>query len=165
MELSQPRRFISSPWSSHKTGRNRILKAAIAPPDWLEPLGQRLLYTQTPNVPMITEFLANNANGIVDNHGHHSDWIELYNPQVASFDLSGYYLTDNDTNTTEWQFPQGTTMTGGSYMLVFASGDNETTLGQPFHTNFNLSAGGGYVGLIDPDGVTPVSDYQYPAQL
>ena len=62
MELSQPRRFISSPWSSHKTGRNRILKSAIAPQDWLEPLEQRLLYTQTPNVPMITEFLANNAN-------------------------------------------------------------------------------------------------------
>src|SRR5258706_2390809 len=56
-------------------------------------------------------------------------------------------------------------MTGGSYMIVFASGDNNTTLGQPFHTNFQLNNGGGYVGLIAPDGVTPVSDYDYPEQL
>src|ERR1051325_6592766 len=106
MELSQPRRIISSPWSSRKASRNRILRSATAPRSWLETLEQRMLLTQTPNVPMITEFLANNSNGIQDNHGHHSDWIEIYNPQVASFDLSGYYLTDNETNPTEWQFPQ-----------------------------------------------------------
>src|SRR4051812_15100227 len=165
MELSQPRRFDSSPWSSQKPGQNRILRPAVQPRSWLEPLEQRLLYTQTPAVPMITEFLANNNNGLLDNHNHNSDWIEIYNPQVASFDLSGYYLTDNETNPTRWQFPQGTVMTGGSYMLVFASGDNETALGQPLHTNFDIGAGGGYLGLIQPDGVTPVSDYQYPAQI
>src|SRR5438876_12114489 len=142
MELSQPRRFVSrrlrrakidSPWSSLDTlGGNRSAKArrqrdlaispAAAPRSWLEPLEQRLLFTQTLDAPMITEFLAANNNGLVDNHGHTSDWIEIYNPQVANFDLSGYYLTDNTNNLTEWQFPAGTTMTGGSYMIVFASG-------------------------------------------
>ena len=146
MELSQPRRVVSFPWSSHKTALNRILKPAVAPRSWLESLEQRLLYTQTPDIPMITEFLADNSAGILDNHQHHSDWIEIYNPQVASFDLSGYYLTDNETNPTEWQFPQGSVMTGGSYVLVYASGDDETALGQPFHTNFNISPGGGYLG-------------------
>jgi len=66
----------------------------VAPRSWLEALEQRLLYTQTPNAPMITEFLASNNSGLLDNHNHHSDWIELYNPQVSNFDLSGYYLTE-----------------------------------------------------------------------
>jgi len=94
-----------------------------------------------------------NNSGLLDNHNHHSDWIELYNPQVSNFALSGYYLTDNSTNLTGWQFPQGTIMTGGSYMLVFASGDNEAVVGQPFHTDFQLNSNGGYLGLVAPDGV------------
>ena len=56
-------------------------------------------------------------------------------------------------------------MTGGSYMIVFASGDNQAVLGQPFHTNFQLSSGGGYLGLIGPDGTSVVSDYDYPEQV
>src|SRR5258706_1662799 len=177
MELSQPRRCISSPWSSQQnvsggenSNSNRSAKSrrqcnlaltpAVAPRSWLEQLEQRLLFsTQTPGAPMITEFLAANNNGLVDNHGHTSDWIEIYNPQVSNFDLSGYYLTDNAVDPTLWQFPSGTVMTGGSYMIGFASGDTNTSLGQPFHTNFQLNNGGGYVGLIAPDGVTPVSDY------
>ncbi|HEV8290642.1 MAG TPA: lamin tail domain-containing protein, partial [Tepidisphaeraceae bacterium] len=114
---------------------------------------------------MITEFLASNNNGLIDNHGHNSDWIEIYNPQVSNFDLSGYYLTDNAAALAGWQFPQGTIMTGGSYMIVFASGDNQAVVGQPFHTDFDLSAAGGYLGLIAPDGATVVSDYDYPPQL
>src|SRR5882724_6700504 len=183
MELSQPRRRMSSPWSSpqtlggshssrrSKSGKSRrnrdlAIPRAAAPRSWLEPLEDRLLFsTQTINSPMITEFLTANNNGIVDNHGHTSDWIEINNPQVANFDLSGYYLTDNPGDPTLWQFPAGTVMTGGSYMVVFASGDDNTTLGQPFHTNFQLSSTGGYLGLIAPDGITVVSDYDYPEQL
>jgi len=114
---------------------------------------------------MITEFLATNNNGLVDNHGHTSDWIEIYNPEVSNFDLGGYYLTDNAADPTLWQFPAGTTMTGGSYLIVFASGDDNRVLGQPFHTNFQLDSTGGYLGLIAPDGITPVSDYDYPEQV
>src|SRR6266568_127476 len=183
MELSQPRRFMSSPWSSpdiigggENRKSNRSAKArrqrqlainpAVAPGSWLEPLEQRLLFsTQTPNAPMITEFLAANNNGLVDNHGHTSDWIEIYNPQVSNFDLSSYSLTDDPNDLTKWQFPTGTVMTGGSYMIVFASGDNEAVLGQPFHTNFQPSSGGGYLGLVADDGRTVLSDYNYPEQV
>ena len=116
MELSQPRRFMSSPWSSpHIVGgernsiSNRSAKArrqrqlainpAVAPASWLEPLEERLLFsTQTPNTPMITEFLATNNNGLVDNHGHTSDWIEIYNPNSTTLDLGGYALTDDPNN-------------------------------------------------------------------
>src|SRR2546421_737313 len=43
----------------------------------LERLEERMLLTAT---PIITEFLADNTSGLVDNHGHTSDWIEIYNP-------------------------------------------------------------------------------------
>src|SRR5688572_29491469 len=132
MELSQPRRFVSSPWSSHEApgegnssrrkmrasksrkDRGLAITPATAPASWLEPLEQRLLFAHTPDMPMITEFLASNDNGLIDNHGHNSDWIEIYNPQVSNFDLSGYWLTDNSGDLTKWQFPTGTILTGGS---------------------------------------------------
>ncbi|HEV8605302.1 MAG TPA: lamin tail domain-containing protein [Tepidisphaeraceae bacterium] len=126
---------------------------------------QRLLYTQTANAPMITEFLASNGVGLVDNKGHNSDWIEIYNPQVSNFDLSGYYLTDNAGDLTGWQFPAGTIMTGGSYIVVFASGDDDAVVGQPFHTDFQITDAAGYLGLVAPDGVTVLSDYDYPEQV
>src|SRR4051812_479934 len=181
MEFSQPLRCFSSSRSSHESQgggelthnhsssrarKTRALATAVAPRSWLEPLEQRLLFsTQTPNMPMITEFLASNNNGLVDNHGHTSDWIEIYNPQVSNFDLSGYYLTDDAGDLTGWQFPTGTVMTGGSYMIVFASGDGDAVVGQFFHTDFQLSPDGGYLGLVAPDGITVLSDYDFPAQV
>src|SRR6266705_2990767 len=165
--MSDPLECIGRKNQSSNARRNRHLALipAAAPRSWLEPLEQRLLFTQTLDMPMITEFLAANNNGLVDNHGHTSDWIEIYTPQVSNFDLSSYSLTDDPNDLTKWQFPTGTVMTGGSYMIVFASGDNEAVLGQPFHTNFQLSSGGGYLGLVADDGLTVLSDYNYPEQV
>ena len=56
-------------------------------------------------------------------------------------------------------------MTGGSYMIVFASGDGDAVVGQPFHTNLMLTTDASYLGLVAPDGVTVISDYEYPEQV
>ena len=45
----------------------------------------------------------------------------------------------------------------GAYLLVFASSKNKTAA--ELHTNFKLGAGGEYLGLIQPDGVTV--EYEY----
>ncbi len=115
--------------------------------------------------PIITEFLASNQNGIRDEDGNRSDWVEIHNPDTTPADLTGWYLTDNASNKTKWQFP-ATTIAPGGYLLVFASDKNKRIPGQPLHTNFALSAGGEYLGLIRPDGVTTVSEYapQFPPQ-
>jgi hypothetical protein len=151
--------------NNRRRGRKLALAGASGPRSWLEPLEQRLLYTQTPSSPMITEFLTQNSGGLVDNKGHTPDWIELHNPTLGNIDLGGYYLTDDPENLTMWQFPAGAILTGGGYMVVFASGDNDAVAGQPLHTNFQLSSSAGYLGLVAADGTTVLSDYNYPDQL
>lgn len=121
--------------------------------------------------PVINEFMASNASvaplgagELLDADGDSSDWIELYNPAEEPFDLSGWYLTDDPNDLTEWEFPDGATISAKGYLLVFASGKDRTS-GQ-LHTSFKLSAGGGYLALVMPDGRTVAHDYgdAYPPQ-
>lgn len=91
--------------------------------------------------PFITEFVARNQGGLKDEDGAASDWIEIYNPGSAPFDLGGYHLTDTQTNPTRWTFPAGTVVQPGAYLVVFASGKDRTVVGKPLHTNFSLAGG------------------------
>ncbi len=115
--------------------------------------------------PVITEFMASNSSGLQDEDGDFSDWLEIHNPGPGSLDLDGWFLTDNASNRTKWRFP-ATVIPAGGYKVVFASNKNRAVSGQPLHTNFALSAGGEFLGLIAPDGVTAVSAYapQFPEQ-
>lgn len=116
--------------------------------------------------PVITEFCASNQTGLTDEDGSHSDWLEIYNPDATPATLTGWYLTDSASNKTKWQFPT-TTLAPNAYLVVFASSNDRRVPGAPLHTNFALSAGGEYLGLIKPDGVTVASEYAptFPAQV
>ena len=125
--------------------------------------------------PLITEFLARNQAGLTDEDGTTSDWIEIHNPDVVPFDLSGHHLTDSKTNWKRWTFPGGTILQPGAYMVVFASGKNRVVAGKPLHTNFSLSGGdpggscsnlgGEYLALTGRNGeVLPPAWNPYPAQ-
>ena len=63
-------------------------------------------------------------------------------------DLTSWYLTDDATRLTQWQFP-ATLLPANGYLVVFASGRNTNVAGQ-LHTNFKLSSSLGYLGLDDP---------------
>ena len=81
-----------------------------------------------------------------------SDWIEIYNAGSTAVDLSGYGLSDNAARPRKWRFPQGTVLEPGAYTAVFCSGLDTSAEGQ-VHSNFKLSADGGYsVTLSRPDG-------------
>src|SRR5947209_286964 len=54
---------------------------------------------------IISEFLAHNTSGIVDEDGDFSDWIEIYNSGPTAVNLGGWYLTDNPADLTKWAFP------------------------------------------------------------
>ncbi|MBK6527324.1 MAG: lamin tail domain-containing protein [Crocinitomicaceae bacterium] len=56
---------------------------------------------------IINEFSCSNMNGPNDAFGEKEDWVELYNTGATAFDLSGYFLTDNDNNLTKWEIPTG----------------------------------------------------------
>ena len=118
-------------------------------------------------LPIITEFLASNSNGSVDDNGGTSDWIEIYNAGDASVNLAGYTLTDDADNTDRWTFPS-TNLAAGQFLVVRAETDAEPAQGSDLYTGFGLSAGGEYVGLYDPAG-NVLSEFgaggvDYPAQ-
>ena len=109
--------------------------------------------------PLITEFQASNQNTIEDEDGGTPDWIEIHNPGQVDVDLAGWHLTDNPTNLDRWQFPT-TYLPAGDYLVVFASGKDRAAFASELHTDFKLSAGGEYLALVKPDGITPVWEYE-----
>ena len=119
-----------------------------------------------PGEPFISEFLARNDNILDDEDGDGSDWIELHNPNPFPLDLGGYYLTEDPSSLTKWRIPNGTTVGGGSNLLIFASGKDRTAAGSPLHTNFNLNGSGEFLALVAPNGTTLISQFApaYPAQ-
>ena len=47
---------------------------------------------------IINEYSCSNRNGPTDAYGDNVDWVELHNIGGTAFDLSGFYLSDNDAN-------------------------------------------------------------------
>jgi hypothetical protein len=118
----------------------------------------------------ISEFMAQNKNGLVDDYGAHSDWIEIHNPTQTDVNLDGWSLTDATANLSECRFPAMTLPKGG-YLLVFASGKAPGTTiitgpGGQLHTNFSLNKDGEYLALVQPDGTTVASQFSpaFPVQ-
>lgn len=110
------------------------------------------------NKILITEFMALNNNGLKDEDGDNSDWIELYNPGDISVSLAGWHLTDEKENLSKWTFPN-ISIGAGDYLIIYASDKNRNTIQNNLHTNFKLSGGGEYLGLIEED--TNVISYEY----
>ena len=116
--------------------------------------------------PVVNELLASNqGNEILDEDGAPSDWIEIYNPDSETVDLSGYFLSDDPEQPDKWRFPETSFLAGGRYSIVFASGKNRAVAGSELHTNFSLSAAGESVVLTGPDGKTRISEVSFPEQL
>lgn len=114
----------------------------------------------------LSEFMAVNEGPFLDEKGDASDWIEIHNSGTNAVDLYGWFLTDDSRNPRKWKFPS-TNLPPNGYLVVFASGNDRTVPGAPLHTNFKLSAGGEYLGLFKPDGVTVASAYApfFPPQV
>ncbi len=107
--------------------------------------------------PVINEISPFNAGLLPDAEGEFPDWIELYNSDATSIDLSGWFLTDEATALNQWAFPSGTSIPAGGYLIVFASGKINIT-SEP-HTSFSLAGSGEYLALVQPDGTTVVDEY------
>ncbi len=111
---------------------------------------------------VITEFMASNSSTLADENGSFQDWIELENTSAGSVNLFNWALKDA-TNT--WRFPS-MVLAPRERLVVFASGKNRTNPANNLHTNFSLSAGGEYLGLLRPDdSVAAEFAAAYPAQF
>lgn len=106
---------------------------------------------------VISEVMPSNTQTIQDPQGDFDDWIEIHNTTRAPIDLSDYFLSDNPSRPLKWQFPEGTQISAGERLLVWA--DANTNAKEGLHTNFKLSAKGehlilaqrknGDIGIID----------------
>ncbi|MDB4468156.1 lamin tail domain-containing protein, partial [Verrucomicrobiales bacterium] len=119
--------------------------------------------------PQITEFVAINAASLADGDGSTPDWIEIHNPQAEPLSLWGYHLTDDVEIPDKFTFPEGAMLSGGGYLVVFASGKDEpgyTDASGNLHTNFSLDGDGDYLALSAPDGtLIQVFDPSYSKQF
>ncbi len=106
----------------------------------------------------LNEAVPRNSSGLRDESGEPDPWLELFNAGPNSVDLSDCYLTDDYASPLEWAFPEGTSLCGGQWLLLWL--DGEPAEG-PDHTAFALSPTGGSLGLYDSAG--RIIDYlNYP---
>ncbi len=108
----------------------------------------------------INEFMADNGITVAGPDNNSPDWIELFNAGNKTIDLTGMYLTDDLTDPTCWQFPEGTTIGPKEYLIVWADRD-----GGEIYASFGLNANGEEVGLFDSDGETLIDSVQFVKQI
>lgn len=90
------------------------------------------------SAPQVNELLANPAG--TDNDDT-DEFIELYNPNVAAFDLSGFVLQTGLTSKHSYTFPAGTMLSAKSFTAFYAA-----------DTGLSLSNTSGQAALLDPFG-------------
>jgi hypothetical protein len=98
---------------------------------------------------VINELQASNSGTFADPQGEFDDWIELHNVSTEEVTLTGQYLSDEPSNPRKWQFPDGTKLAAGGYLLVWADEDGAAAPG--LHASFKLNNDGESVFLVDTD--------------
>ena len=61
------------------------------------------------------------AKGVPDDDDQ-GKWVELYNRSDQTVSLTGYSLSDNEKKPTKWVFPEGTSIAGKGYLILYMSG-------------------------------------------
>lgn len=101
----------------------------------------------------INEVLASNTNNIKDDYFENEDWIELYNPNNFSVDISGFYLSDESIFKTKYRIKptrQQTIIPPRGFKLIWLDSD---TIQGTFHGNFKLNAASDSLFLTMPNGI------------
>ncbi len=113
----------------------------------------------------ITEFMAANGGGHLDEDGDTSDWVEIQNTTIQFVNLSNWALTDDPGDLSKWVFPSKL-LGPGEFLIIFCSGKDRAPSDGELHTNFKLDSKGEYLALvrrIDGEIATEFSP-QYPLQ-
>ncbi|MFZ8836522.1 MAG: CotH kinase family protein [Flavobacteriales bacterium] len=98
----------------------------------------------------INEFIASNSMLLDDpDFENSSDWVELYNAGSTPVDLTGWFFTDNLSDTTKWVIPSGYSIGAGEFLMIWCDGE-DVGLNQ-LHSAFKLSSIGEEIGLYSPE--------------
>lgn len=109
----------------------------------------------------INEVMSDNEGVVADGDGAFSDWIELYNSGLTTVNLEDWYLTDNVSDLTKWQF-SAVSISPKSHLIVWVARKYPTNINNSLHTNFSLESNGEYLALVMPDGITISNDITLP---
>ena len=125
----------------------------------------------------INEVMVQNDSNFVDDYGHHTAWIELFNTTHAPLSIASAFLTNNRATLDEnlsskerkammYAVPLGDVLTKipkRQHVVFWA--DGRPTLGT-FHTNFTLQPGqDNWIAIFDGDGHTLIDSVTVPATL
>lgn len=81
---------------------------------------------------------------------YQSDWVEIFNGSDEPINLTGYSLSDSNTNLDKYKF-DNVTIESGEYLTLYASGQ-EPTEADPYQMPFKLSNTGETLYLVRDDG-------------
>lgn len=86
----------------------------------------------------LSEVLPKNKYSITDSDGERREWAEICNLSDESVPLSGYCLSDDESNLNKWAFPD-ISIAPKSFVVVFLSGKQSKE--NELHASFGLSEG------------------------
>lgn len=124
----------------------------------------------------ISEVMVDNPDGLVDEYGSRSPWIEIANTSWGTISLQNCYLTNNRKALEDMLVPERiklmsliargdsrTTLEAQKRIVFFA--DGRTNLGT-LHTNFTLTPGkDNFIALFDGNARTLLDSVTVPASL
>ena len=84
----------------------------------------------------INEVMSSNVSTIADEDGDFPDWIEIYNTNQNSYNLNGYYLSDDSADLFKWAIPN-TTINPQDFILIYASGKDRNVWASHWETVIN----------------------------
>ena len=96
----------------------------------------------------INEFSASNTNTIADpDYDDYSDWLEIYHGDTQSWNLNGFYITDNFDLPEKWRINVDAIIPPGEFIVIWAD-----DMAEGLHANFRISAGGEQLAILTPGG-------------
>lgn len=101
------------------------------------------------------------VNEILANSGADPDWIELYNRSSEAVDISGWFLSDSETELAKYRIPTGTTIPANGYLVFYEDsnfGPTSTDLNRL--SGFGLSDNGETLYLTSAENDV-LTDYRF----
>ena len=110
---------------------------------------------------VINEVMASNAGVVMSPATNFDSWIEIYNLDSKSINLSGMYLSNDANNLTRWKMPSDIgTVPAKGYLVVWMGSDDIKTNQAPF----KLDCDGGTICLSDKNGRL-ITSVDYPEAM
>ena len=120
------------------------------------------LATTLPPFPPVwlNEVQVNNLTGAMDNFGERDPWAEIFNGGTNTFNLAGYYLTDDYSNLIKWPIPATGSVTTSNFLVLWCDAQTNQSIVAVPHANFRLTNSFGQLALTRiTNGSPQIVDY------